>query len=82
VGFTGASVLTLARAAAHRISGKGGADAAQVQALREEVERLRGELDGVHDRLAQMDELQGRMDFAERMLAQVRERGALPGGKP
>ena len=42
---------------------------AEVQALREEVTALHGEL----------EELNERMDFAERVLAQVRDKGRLPG---
>jgi hypothetical protein len=77
----GVAVLTLVKAFARRIAG--GSDRAatgEVQALREEVDHLRAELDGVHDRLAQVDEMQGRLDFAERMLAQAKVKGALPGG--
>ncbi len=43
--------------------------AAEVQALREEVTELHRDL----------EELNERMDFAERMLAQARERERLPG---
>lgn len=44
-----------------------------------------GRLDQLSDEVAAMrhhlDETQERLDFAERMLAQVRERGQLPPGK-
>jgi hypothetical protein len=49
--------------------------------LRDEVERQREELDAVHERLAQVDELQNRVDFAERVLAQAQQKNALPGGR-
>jgi uncharacterized protein involved in exopolysaccharide biosynthesis len=71
-------VVPLARALARRIAG--GPERAtqhQVQALREEVDQLRGELDAVHERLAGVDELHNRVDFAERLLAQARDRGVL-----
>jgi len=81
IGFGGVAVLNLTRAVARRIGG--GQDRAtigELQALRDEVDHLRADLDAVHGRLAEVDELQGRLDFAERMLAQVKARGALPAG--
>lgn len=75
----GSVVIPIARALARRIAG-GGPDSRtlrEVQGLRGEVDQLRGELDAVHDRLAGVDELHNRVDFAERLLAQARERGAL-----
>ena len=53
--------------------------ALDVRALREEVEQLRAELDGMRGRIHQVDEMQERLDFAERLLAQARTRGTLPG---
>ena len=91
--FVGASVLTLVSAFARRIAGPygrrarllGGTDPGEspqaVSALHEDVEQLRGELDGMRARLAELDDVQNRLDFAERLLAQAKERGALPGGK-
>jgi len=75
------SVLTpIARAVGRRIAGPADRDAAlDVRALREEVEQLRAEVDAMQGRVGQMDEIQERLDFAERMLAQARSRGALPG---
>jgi Tfp pilus assembly protein PilO len=59
----------IARALARRLEGKSGV-----------TPSLQGELDQVHDRLAEMDglqqrvaELEERLEFAERMLAQARE---------
>ena len=48
-----------------------GVDAAEVEGLRDEVARLRGELDELHDRV----------DFGERLLMQVREGERLPRGE-
>lgn len=47
-------------------------DAGDTEALAHEVAELRRELIDVHERL----------DFAERMIAQVRERPGLPGAPP
>jgi Tfp pilus assembly protein PilO len=59
----------LARALGRRLEGRGAVDAA----LRAEVEQLQhrlGEVDSLQVRLAEMEE---RLDFAERLLAQSRE---------
>jgi Tfp pilus assembly protein PilO len=59
----------LARALGRRLEGRGAVDAA----LRGEVEQLQhrlGEVDSMQVRLAEMEE---RLDFAERLLAQSRE---------
>ncbi len=48
----------------------------ELEALRDEVDKLRAEL---ASRGGEIDEIQNRLDFAERMLAQVREKPALPG---
>jgi Tfp pilus assembly protein PilO len=59
----------LARALARRLEGRGAVDAA----LRAEMEQLQhrlGEVDAMQVRLAEMEE---RLDFAERLLAQSRE---------
>jgi hypothetical protein len=75
----GTTLVILAKAIAKRIGG-GSEKSHDVDALRDEVEALRSELDAVHGRLQQVDELAGRVDFAERMLAQVRDKSALPPG--
>jgi hypothetical protein len=77
--FGGVAVLTLVRAVAKRIAG-GGAGSPEVEALRDEVAQLRGEVDDLHARLAPLDEVQNRLDFAERLLAQARERPRLAEG--
>ena len=72
----GSVLLTLARALAKRIAG-GAAGSREVEALRDEVAQLRAEVDDLHGRVAPLDEIQNRLDFAERLLAQARERGQL-----
>jgi len=86
VGTGGVAVLTLVRAVARRISaGPGAADGRrEIDALRDEVDRLRAEVDGAQARLGELDDVQNRLDFAERMLAQVRDgkdKNALPGAR-
>src|SRR5919107_5895289 len=59
----------LMRAFARRLEGKGGSDAA----LRAEVEQLQlrlGEVDTLHQRVAELEE---RVDFTERLLAQAHD---------
>ncbi len=59
----------IGRALADRIGKRAGtADEARMEQLDQEVQELRAELAEVHERL----------DFAERLLAQERERQALP----
>lgn len=69
LGFTAVSFSPLGRALARRIAGESGPrrNADEVDALQGDVAELRRELDEVHNRL----------DFAERLLAQVKERGLL-----
>ncbi len=77
-GFVGVSFSPLGRAFARRIGGEARAlesgavrDTAEMEALHGEVAELRREL----------DEVQNRLDFTERMLAQAREKGLLGGAK-
>ena len=79
--MAGSVFIPIARAVARRIGGEvTDRDVAlDVRALREEVEQLRAELDGMRGRIDQVDEMQERLDFAERLLTQARTRGALPG---
>ncbi len=69
-------VGTLARAVGRRIAG-GVSGAREVEALRDEVAQLRSDVDGMQGRMRDVDEIQNRLDFAERLLGQVRERGLL-----
>ena len=55
------------------------ANSQEVDALREEVEQLRTEVAALKERSAELDDVHNRLDFAERLLAQVREKPALPG---
>jgi len=84
-GVVGVSVLTLVAAYAKRIGGGRGRHAlgpgdtdpgAQdaVRQLAAEVDALREEVTGVR---RELDEAQNRLDFTERLLAQVKERGLL-----
>ena len=75
-GSVGGVALTLARAFAKRIAG-GAGGSREVEALRDEVGQLRAEVDDLHGRVTPLDEIQNRLDFAERLLAQARDRGAL-----
>ena len=77
------SITPIGRAIARRIAGTSPDAESQRDArlLREEVEHLRGELELMHGRLTELDELHGRVDFAERLLAQSRDKPALPGAR-
>jgi hypothetical protein len=79
-GSVGTVAVTLARAFAKRIAG-GAGNSREVEALRDEVGQLRAEVDDLHGRVAPLDEIQNRLDFAERLLAQAKERGLLAGPK-
>ncbi|HEV8304217.1 MAG TPA: hypothetical protein VGQ25_04610 [Gemmatimonadales bacterium] len=57
------------RALADRLAGRSGVDDREVRELRGEVDELRH----------QLTEVQERLDFAERLLAQQREADRLPG---
>jgi hypothetical protein len=82
--FTGGiSVVAFAIAGARRFA-RGGAEPA-LRELREDVEQLRGEIDRLRAELeqpgrpAELDDIQNRLDFAERLLAKLNPRNALPG---
>jgi ubiquinone biosynthesis protein UbiJ len=76
IGAVGMTYSPLGRALARRVGGDKGEHAegvvlAEVDAVREEVQALRHEV----------GELQERLDFAERLLAQARDQGKIgPGG--
>ena len=92
IGVCGLSALTLVTAVAKRIAGpRSGpamvlgahlasrANSQDVDALRDEVDQLRAEVAQLKERNGELDDLHNRLDFAERLLAQVREKPALPG---
>jgi hypothetical protein len=70
---------------AKRIGAGGGGAARAVRELVEEVELLRGEVDRLRNdvehasRPPELEDIQNRLDFAERALAQMKSRDALPG---
>lgn len=75
LGSVGIAFSPIGKARARRLGGgkdeqAEGAALAEVDALREEMQQLRGELGDVQERL----------DFAERLLAQARMQGKLPAG--
>jgi hypothetical protein len=86
-GFTaGASVIVLVIAGAIKRVGPGAVGGARaVRELHEEVELLRGEIDRLRNEVAhtsrppELDDIQNRLDFTERVLAQMKARDALPG---
>ena len=80
VAFTSFGVIgvTIAKAIGQRIAG---GSLTQVEALRDEVDALRGELERLQQRVGgEMDELHNRVDFTERVLSQQQQKSALPGG--
>ena len=76
-GLVAIAFSPIGRAIARRIAGDK-VDEGELGELRGEVGELRAELDDTRARLSQLDEMQERLDFAERMLAQAREKTALP----
>src|SRR5262245_57413835 len=76
-GLVAIAFSPIGRAIARRIGGDK-VDEGEVAELRGELSELRAELDDTRSRLAQLDEMQERLDFAERVLAQARDKAALP----
>jgi hypothetical protein len=78
--ITASVVIPIGRAIARRIAGgSGGSDAhREVADLRDEVAELREETGTIRRELSEAHE---RLDFAERLLAQVKDRPALPGAR-
>ncbi|MBI4543466.1 MAG: hypothetical protein HY705_10600 [Gemmatimonadetes bacterium] len=81
MGAVGLAFSPIGRAIGRSLGGakSEGYGAAEVEDLRVEVTELRRELEAMHARLGQLDEVSERLDFAERMLAQARKDRALPG---
>ena len=77
IAMLGPTGIIIARAMAKRIAG----GTRDNEALREEIDHLRAEVADLRARSAEIDDVQNRLDFAERLLAQVRAKHALPGGK-
>ena len=82
----GISLIAFAIAAARRFGAGGVAGERALRELHEEVALLRAEIDQLHSgleeaksRSAAVDEIQNRLDFAERLLAQMKARDSLPG---
>ena len=78
MGAVGVSFSPLGRAIGRRLGGADAGAGGEIASLRGEVADLHAEIDELRGRLGQVDEIQERLDFAERMLAQARK-GALPG---
>ena len=53
---------------------------AKMDRLTKQMQEIRDEVEGLHGRLADVDDIQNRLDFAERLLAQIKGKAALPGG--
>ncbi len=68
------------RALGRRLEGRGSAD--ELAELRAEVEGLRAQLADVTGGFGRVADLEERVDFAERLLAQQREPVRLEGGRP
>jgi uncharacterized protein YycO len=82
----GTTAVLVARVIAGAWGGRG-ASRSDIAQLREQVEQQAAALDDTQSNLAtqsrQLSELHERVDFAERLLAQSRDRSALgPGDKP
>ncbi len=65
----------------HTLIGSDAGSHRALEELRDEVDHLRAEVSDLRSRSGELDDVQNRLDFAERMLAQVREKNALPGGR-
>jgi hypothetical protein len=74
--IVGALLYPIARAYARRLEGNGSS-----AALREEVAELAARVESLQQGQERLTELEGRLDFTERMLAQQRDRDPvrLPG---
>jgi hypothetical protein len=76
-GLVGLSFSPLGRALSRRLGGESHAD---VKSLQDEVDVLRQDLaDTRAEMLRQLEDAHGRLDFAERMLSEARQKPALPG---
>ena len=78
------TVIMVARTIAGAISGRGGSRS-EINQIKQRLEQQSAALEEAQSTLSiqsgQLTELQERVDFAERLLAQSRDRSALGGGK-
>ena len=72
-------VRAVAAAIERKNAARGGGD---VAALRAEMEEMRARMDTLEDQSTRLAELEERLDFTERLLAQQRERAQLSPGAP
>jgi len=77
IGIVAIAFSPIGAAIAKRIAGTR-TDPKEIEELRADVADLRGELEHMRERVGQVDELQERVDFAERLIAQQRSQSALP----
>ena len=80
IAFAGSGAIILIRAISKRIAG-GPPAAKELSDLRYEMEQLRADNEELRARMEQLDELQGRVDFHERVLAQSKDRNQLNPGR-
>jgi hypothetical protein len=79
LGAVGITYSPLGRALARRLGGENPAD---VKALQEEVDLLRQDLSDTRvELLRQLEDAHSRLDFAERVLADARQKPGLPAGE-
>lgn len=78
-GSVGITAITLARGYAKRLAG-GSVSAAELEAMKDEMAELRTEVEEMRARVADLDELQNRLDFTERVIGQMKNKPVLPGG--
>ncbi len=76
VGGTG---LILAQAVAKRIA-RSPTGSAEIEAMKDELAQLRAEMDDMRAKVGDMDELHNRVDFAERVIGQMKNQAVLPPG--
>lgn len=83
IALTGTGVISYGVIALVQVVVKrlGGSSGRVPDALHEELAEMRARLDDGEQARERIAELEERLDFAERMLAQQREQGSLPGGR-
>ncbi|HEY6091851.1 MAG TPA: hypothetical protein VIV83_07670 [Gemmatimonadales bacterium] len=76
LGIAGMTMIVIVRTIAGAFT-KGRSNRSEIAELKEQLDQQAGELEATQGTVA---ELQNRLDFAERLLAQSRDRGALGAG--